>query len=85
VCVQDVLPKDIKCFISAPLWLAEFWFSNYWPEMLQLPKSIDPLNITGLACPAFPLCPVAITEAERGAPDILQRICASLKKVSLTS
>lgn len=53
-----------------------------FPIVSQLPRSIDTLNVTSLACPALPLCPLAITEAERGAPAILERIRASMKKVS---
>ncbi|CAH1435998.1 unnamed protein product [Lactuca virosa] len=30
------------------------------------PTYVDPLNITAMTCPALPLCPLAITEAERG-------------------
>ncbi|KAG6541887.1 hypothetical protein Mapa_016715 [Marchantia paleacea] len=52
---------------------------------VKLPRSIDTLNVTSLACPALPLCPLAITEAERGAPAILERIRASMKKVGLGS
>lgn len=47
----------------------------------QQPKYVDPLNLTAMACPAFPLCPLAITEAERGIPDILKRIRAVFEKV----
>jgi sulfite reductase (ferredoxin) len=47
------------------------------------PKYVDPLNITAMACPAFPLCPLAITEAERGIPDILKRVRAVFEKVGL--
>ncbi|CAN6454170.1 unnamed protein product [Victoria cruziana] len=36
-----------------------------------------------MACPALPLCPLAITEAERGIPDILKRIRAVFDKVGL--
>lgn len=36
-----------------------------------------------MACPAFPLCPLAITEAERGIPSILKRIRAMFEKVLL--
>ncbi|KAJ6315595.1 hypothetical protein OIU78_018966 [Salix suchowensis] len=43
---------------------------------LLQPKYVDPLNLTAMACPAFPLCPLAITEAERGIPDILKRVRA---------
>lgn len=42
---------------------------------------MDPLNVTAMACPALPLCPLAITEAERGIPDILKRVRAVFEKV----
>ncbi|KAF8041185.1 hypothetical protein BT93_B3190 [Corymbia citriodora subsp. variegata] len=47
------------------------------------PKYVDSLNLTAMACPAFPLCPLAITEAERGIPDILKRARAVFEKVGL--
>ncbi|XP_058072660.1 sulfite reductase [ferredoxin], chloroplastic-like isoform X1 [Magnolia sinica] len=47
------------------------------------PKYVDPLNLTAMACPALPLCPLAITEAERGIPDILKRVRAVFDKVGL--
>nr|GME04081.1 sulfite reductase [Ipomoea batatas] len=47
------------------------------------PRQVDPLNLTAMACPAFPLCPLAITEAERGIPDILKRVRAMFEKVGL--
>lgn len=47
------------------------------------PSHVDPLNLTAMACPAFPLCPLAITEAERGIPDILKRVRAVFEKVGL--
>ncbi|KAL5766523.1 hypothetical protein ACOSP7_017140 [Xanthoceras sorbifolium] len=50
---------------------------------LLLPRYVDPLNVTAMACPAFPLCPLAITEAERGIPDILKRVRAVFEKVGL--
>jgi len=34
-----------------------------------------------MACPALPLCPLAITEAERGIPDMLKRVRAVFDKV----
>ncbi|XP_019155423.1 PREDICTED: sulfite reductase 1 [ferredoxin], chloroplastic-like [Ipomoea nil] len=49
------------------------------------PRQVDPLNLTAMACPAFPLCPLAITEAERGIPDILKRVRAMFEKVGLES
>ncbi|KAF5735795.1 Sulfite reductase isoform 1 [Tripterygium wilfordii] len=50
---------------------------------LLQPRYVDPLNITAMACPAFPLCSLAITEAERGIPDILKRVRAVFEKVGL--
>ncbi|KAJ4970242.1 hypothetical protein NE237_003341 [Protea cynaroides] len=47
------------------------------------PSYVDPLNLTAMACPAFPLCPLAITEAERGIPDILKRVRAVFDRVGL--
>eukprot|EP00475_Leptophrys_vorax_P042655 TRINITY_DN80482_c0_g1_i1.p1 TRINITY_DN80482_c0_g1~~TRINITY_DN80482_c0_g1_i1.p1 ORF type:complete len:683 (-),score=46.99 TRINITY_DN80482_c0_g1_i1:103-2151(-) len=44
---------------------------------------VDPLNLTAMACPALPLCGLAIAEAERGLPDVLKRIRALLDKVGL--
>ena len=51
--------------------------------LLQSPRFVDPLNLTAMACPALPLCPLAIAEAERGAPDILKRVRAMMDKVGL--
>ncbi|KAL5566661.1 hypothetical protein UlMin_029825 [Ulmus minor] len=50
---------------------------------LLQPRYVDPLNITAMACPALPLCPLAITEAERGIPDLLKRVRAVFEKVGL--
>ncbi|KAJ8543815.1 hypothetical protein K7X08_025433 [Anisodus acutangulus] len=50
---------------------------------LLQPRFVDPLNLTAMACPAFPLCPLAITEAERGIPDILKRVRAVFERVGL--
>ncbi|KAK1306862.1 hypothetical protein QJS10_CPA10g00188 [Acorus calamus] len=48
------------------------------------PRYVDPLNVTAMACPALPLCPLAISEAERGIPDILKRVRAVFEKVGLS-
>ncbi|KAG6409940.1 hypothetical protein SASPL_127982 [Salvia splendens] len=50
---------------------------------LLQPRYVDPLNVTAMACPAMPLCPLAIAEAERGIPDILKRVRAVFEKVGL--
>jgi sulfite reductase (ferredoxin) len=51
--------------------------------LLQSPRFVDPLHLSAMACPALPLCPLAIAEAERGAPDILQRIRDMFERVGL--
>ena len=47
------------------------------------PSEIDSLDRNSMACPALPLCGLAITEAERGLPDINRRVRALLDKVGL--
>ncbi|KAK9123522.1 hypothetical protein Sjap_013124 [Stephania japonica] len=47
------------------------------------PRYVDPLNLTAMACPALPLCPLAQTEAERVAPDLIKRVRAVFDKVGL--
>ena len=46
-------------------------------------KDIDPLVRHALACPALPLCGLALTEAERTLPLILKRIKTQLKKLDI--
>ncbi|KAG8388994.1 hypothetical protein BUALT_Bualt02G0183300 [Buddleja alternifolia] len=50
---------------------------------LLQPRYVDPLNVTAMACPALPLCPLVIAEAERGIPDILKRVRAVFEKLWL--
>ncbi|ONK76347.1 uncharacterized protein A4U43_C03F26640 [Asparagus officinalis] len=50
---------------------------------LLQPSYVDPLNLTAMACPAFPLCPLAITEAERGIPHMLKRVRAVFDKIGI--
>ncbi|MDB9515363.1 sulfite reductase, ferredoxin dependent [Roseofilum reptotaenium CS-1145] len=47
------------------------------------PKRLDSLVRYSMACPALPLCGLAITESERALPGILSRIRTLLKKVGL--
>ena len=44
---------------------------------------IDPLTKHALACPALPLCGLALTEAERTLPLILKRIKTQLEKLKI--
>jgi len=41
----------------------------------------DPIEVSSMACPALPLCGLAIAEAERGLPDINARMRAVLDKL----
>ncbi|KAG0485508.1 hypothetical protein HPP92_009587 [Vanilla planifolia] len=77
--VEQYYGKQFEPFRELPEW--EFKSYLGWHE--QQPRYVDPLNITSMACPALPLCPLAITEAERGIPDILKRVRAVLDKVGI--
>ncbi|KAE9616396.1 putative assimilatory sulfite reductase (ferredoxin) [Lupinus albus] len=74
---QNIILTDIRASWKRPITTA------LAQAGLLEPRFVDPLNITAMACPAFPLCPLAITEAERGIPDILKRIRAVFEKIGL--
>ncbi|THU64377.1 hypothetical protein C4D60_Mb01t25840 [Musa balbisiana] len=74
---QNLILCDIRCSWRRPISIA------LAQAGLLLPRYIDRLNLTAMACPALPLCPLAITEAERGIPDILRRVRAVFDKVGL--
>ncbi len=50
---------------------------------VMAPDKIDPLTRYAMACPAFPTCGLAITEAERALPDIIKRIRVLLDRLGL--
>lgn len=47
------------------------------------PEEIDSIDRLSMACPALPLCGLAISEAERGLPDINARLRAMLDRIGL--
>ena len=47
------------------------------------PEALDPLLRYSMACPALPLCGLAVTESERILPSILDRIRALLNKLDM--
>jgi sulfite reductase (ferredoxin) len=47
-------------------------------------EAIDPLVRQAMACPALPMCGLAVTESERVMPDILGRVRSLLVKLDLT-
>ncbi|XP_057749410.1 sulfite reductase [ferredoxin], chloroplastic [Arachis stenosperma] len=74
---QNIILTDIRAAWKRPI------TTTLAQVGLLQPRFVDPLNLTAMACPAFPLCPLAITEAERGIPDILKRIRTMFEKVGL--
>merc|ERR1719277_2919136 len=46
-------------------------------------EDVDDITRKSIACPAFPLCGLAVTEAERAQPEINARLNALLKKMGL--
>ncbi|MGF1482353.1 MAG: sulfite reductase, ferredoxin dependent [Cyanophyceae cyanobacterium] len=47
------------------------------------PEASDPLVRYSIACPALPTCGLAITESERAAPGVIERIRALLNRLEL--
>ena len=47
------------------------------------PDDIDPIVRYAMACPALPMCGLAVAESERVIPDILERVRTLLTKVGL--
>jgi sulfite reductase (ferredoxin) len=50
---------------------------------LTAPEAPDPLARHALACPALPLCGLAITEAERILPSVLERLDGLLARLAI--
>jgi sulfite reductase (ferredoxin) len=48
-------------------------------------ESADGLDTSSMACPALPLCGLAVAEAERGLPAVNKRIRAVMSKVGLSA
>jgi sulfite reductase (ferredoxin) len=52
---------------------------------IVLPESIAPVIKNSMACPAFPTCGLAITEAERALPEIIREVQSLLETHNLES
>ncbi len=52
---------------------------------IVLPDSIAPVIKNSMACPAFPTCGLAITEAERALPDLIREVQVLLETHNLES
>ena len=73
IILYDIEPNDQEAIATI--------FQEYGVE-LNLTK-IDPLVRYAMACPALPLCGLAVTESERVISEILNRIRALLTKLDL--
>lgn len=74
---QNILLCDI-----APAWKADIDSVLRGAGILP-PSEVDTLDRFSMACPALPLCGLAIGEAERGMPDVNRRVRDMLTKVGL--
>eukprot|EP00227_Mantoniella_beaufortii_P007539 CAMPEP_0197590808 /NCGR_PEP_ID=MMETSP1326-20131121/12228_1 /TAXON_ID=1155430 /ORGANISM="Genus nov. species nov., Strain RCC2288" /LENGTH=629 /DNA_ID=CAMNT_0043156089 /DNA_START=64 /DNA_END=1950 /DNA_ORIENTATION=+ len=74
---QDLLLTEID-----PAWKADIMATLAAGGVKDV-SEVDPLDALSIACPALPLCGLAITEAERGLPDINSRLRATMNKVGL--
>ena len=74
---QDLLLCDIE-----PSWKADI-AATLAAAGIQDASEVDAIDRLSIACPALPLCGLAITEAERGLPDINKRLRAVMSKVGL--
>jgi sulfite reductase (ferredoxin) len=52
---------------------------------VKMIEDIDPITRKSIACPAYPLCGLAITEAERVQPEINARLVALLRVMGLSN
>ena len=50
---------------------------------VEAPETLDQLARHAIACPALPLCGLAVTEAERILPDVLARLDAQLRRLEI--
>ena len=83
-CVMKIFCKDLR---SINLSLTQAAFCKFFMRNVLAPcrdvVDIDSLERTSMACPALPLCGLAVTEAERSLPDMLPRMRALLNRLGL--
>merc|ERR1719443_691721 len=76
---QSVVFKNIE---AADKESFEKLLTDHGVKMIQ---DIDQITRTSLACPAFPLCGLAMTEAERVQPEMNSRIWTLLNKMDIAN
>ena len=74
---QDLLLTDVD-----PAWKADIMTTLKAAGVKDF-EEVDPLERLSMACPALPLCGLAITEAERGLPEVNVRLREVMTKVGL--
>ena len=74
---QDIILTDIQ-----PAWRNEITTALRAAGCPD-PSEVDSIDRTSIACPALPLCGLAIGEAERNLPDINRRLRALLVKLDM--
>ncbi len=77
-CQQSILLADIEPAWRQDVekWLAEFGIASV--------ESISTVRRWSMACPALPTCGLAVTEAERALPDILDGLEQELERLGLS-
>ena len=76
---QDLLLTDVD-----PAWKADIMATLKAAGVKDVTE-VDALERLYMACPALPLCGLAITEAERGLPEINKRLRGVMTKVGLAT
>ncbi len=76
-CQQSILLADIE-----PSWKSdvERWLESYGIATVE---SISTVRRWSMACPALPTCGLAVTEAERALPEILDQLELELERLGL--
>lgn len=74
---QNIILRDVE-----PAWRAAIDAELAAAGVVPL-VNLEPLDRLSMACPALPLCGLAVAEAERSLPDINKRIMALLGRVGL--
>lgn len=74
---QSIIFKDILPSQKAAI---EEILANH---NMPLVETIDPLVRNGMACPAFPLCGLAVAEAERRMPEFQTKVRTLLTKLGM--
>ncbi len=76
-CQQSILLADIEPSLRGEV---EAWLESYGIATVE---SISTVRRWSMACPALPTCGLAVTEAERALPDLLDQLERELDRLGL--